>query len=204
MYGEENPQSGLKAKVKGWSFANKIELMDPITKEMVTKPMKPFMVNQLQLLVERGDLILSPYDNVLYKQMVDYEVKKKTETGIPKFSSENEHFIDALGLANLALVLEFKDLMGVIKEAKSSNKIEVVRKSFGTARADADLAIRETPFMDQRIKDFYKKTDFSERGSDRQKWVKVDENYRSTRRFSSSSSSKWGSRGIKGGGSFSR
>lgn len=178
--------------------------MDPITKEMVDKPMKPFMINQLQLLIERGDLILSPYDEVLFKQMIDYKLEKKTDRGIPKFSSKNEHFIDALGLANLALVLEFKDLMGVIKEAKSSNKIEVVRKSFGTARVDADLAIRETAFMDQRIKDFYKNTDFSERGSDRQKWVKVDETYRSTRRYSGSYSNKWGSRGVKGMNSFSR
>ena len=39
-------------------------------------PMKSFMVNHLQMAIERGQLILSPFDEVLHKQLVDYEVKK--------------------------------------------------------------------------------------------------------------------------------
>lgn len=197
IYGEEHPESGLKAKVKGWSFANKLDMMDPITKEMVRQPIKPFMVNQLQLLIERGELILSPYDNVLSKQLMDYEVEKITQSGQPIYTSENEHFVDALGLANLALVLEFKDLMGVIKDIQTTNKVEILKKSFGNARVDSDLSARGTGFMDSRVRDFYNNTDFSDRKGDRQEWVKVDMNYRSKR---SMSSSGWGSRSVGGFG----
>ena len=195
IYGEQHPESGLKAKVKGWSFANKIEMMDPITKEMVKNPIKSFMVNQLQLLVERGDLILSPYDKVLQKQLMDYEVEKVTASGVPVYTSENEHFVDALGLANLALVLEFKDALNIVQEVKTSNKVEIVNKSFGTARVDSDLSARENTYMDSRIKNFYKNTDFSDRKGDRQQWVKVDVNYRSKSSFGGS---KWGSRSANG------
>lgn len=181
IYGEQHPESGLKGKVKGWSFANKIDMMDPITKEIVRQPVKPFMVNQLQLLVERGNLILSPYDNVLLKQLMDYEVEKVTDSGVPKYTSENEHFVDALGLANLALVLEFKDTLGIIEDVKTTNRVEIIQKSFGTARIDSDLMARESSFVDSRIRDFYKNTDFNDREGDRQKWVKVDYNYRSSR-----------------------
>ena len=134
---------------------------------------------------------------------MDYEVEKVSASGVPIYTSENEHFVDALGLANLALVLEFKDLLGIVKEMKTSNRVEVIHKSFGTALVDRDLEQRDRTFMDSRIRDFYKNTDFTERGSDRQRWVKVDDNYRSRKTFGGSS--KWGSRSVSGGfGRYSR
>lgn len=39
IIGEENPHTGLKSKVKRWSFANKLDIMDPITKEFEKKPL---------------------------------------------------------------------------------------------------------------------------------------------------------------------
>lgn len=203
IYGDENPSSGLKAKVKGWSFSNKLDIMDPISKQIEKKPLKPFMVNQLQILVERNDLMLSPYDDVLFKQLVDYEVEKITEAGVPKYTSENEHFVDALGLAYLAFVLEFKDLAGIIQEAKTTNRIEVVQKSFGTARVDADLDTASRMHSNRAVAEFYKNTDFTEREGDRQRWVKVDYNYRSSRTSSNMGRSGWGSRSV-GRGGFSR
>lgn len=197
IYGEQNPASGLKAKVKGWSFANKLDIMDPISKEMEKKPLKPFMVNQLQILVERENLIMSPYDKVLMKQLVDYEVEKTTEAGIPKFTSKNEHFVDALGLAYLAMVLEFEDLTGIVESVKTTTEIKVVKKSFGNARVDAELNTGSFAKGNKAVSDFYKNTDFSEREGDRQKWVKVDYNYRS----SSSVRSSWGSRSLASRGS---
>lgn len=206
IYGDEHPESGLKGKVKGWSFANKIEVMDPITKEVVRQPMKPFMVNQLQILIERNNLILSPYDNVLLKQLMDYEVDKITESGMPKYTSENEHFVDALGLANLALVLEFKDTLGIIQDVQTTSRVEVKQNSLISAKVNADINSRGMALVDDRIRDFYKNTDFSERGSDRQRWVKVDENYRSSN-FKSNGSfgrSSWGSRSLSNRGAFRR
>ena len=63
--------------------------MDPITKEMDKKPMKPFMVNQLTLAFERDRMILSPYDDVLKKQLTDYEVLKITQAWVSQYTYEN-------------------------------------------------------------------------------------------------------------------
>ncbi|MEG1494718.1 MAG: hypothetical protein RR406_00240 [Bacilli bacterium] len=151
--------------------------MDPITKEIEKKPLKPFMVNQLQIVFERDKLILSPYDAILTKQLVDYEVEKITEAGIPKYTSENEHFVDALGLAYLAMVLEFKDLTGVIEDIQTTSDFFISHKQVGgnAMKIQAETRAR----ADNRITNFYENTDFRDLEGDRQKWVKVDMEYRS-------------------------
>lgn len=100
-------------------------MLDPITGEKENKAMKPFMVSQLQIAFERENLILSPYDEVLYKQLIDYEVEKIGANGNPTFTSKNEHFVDALGLAYLAMAMEFKELTGVLKDIDVSSKIHI-------------------------------------------------------------------------------
>ena len=205
IIGEENPHTGLKAKVKRWSFANKLDVMDPITKEMDRKPLKPFMVNQLQIAFERDKMILSPYDTTLSKQLTDYEVVKKTEAGMPKYTSENEHFVDALGLAYLAMVLEFKKLTGTIQDIEVTSDFTIMHKQVGGMQAKIEAENRAT--ADNRIVDFYNNTDFNDLPGDRQKWVKVDESYRSPR-YGGSYGSNWGartpSRGGFGRGGFGR
>lgn len=203
IYGDENPHTGLKNKVKRWQFSNKIDIMDPITKEVEKKPLKPFMVNQLQIAFERDRLILSPYDNILTKQLVDYEVEKITEAGVPKYTSENEHFVDALGLAYLAMVLEFKDLTGVVEDIKTTSDFVISNKQIGGVGMKAQAETRS--MVDSRITEFYENTDFRDLPGDRQRWVKVDMDYRSPRYQNKNnfgrSTGGWGSRS---GGSFSR
>ncbi len=203
IYGDEHPQTGLKNKVKRWQFSNKIDIRDPITKEVEKKPLKPFMVNQLQIAFERDRLILSPYDNILTKQLVDYEVEKITDAGVPKYTSENEHFVDALGLAYLAMVLEFKDLTGVIEDIKTTSEFVISNKQIGGIGMKTQSETRAA--VDSRIVDFYENTDFRDLPGDRQRWVKVDMDYRSPRYQNNNSfgrgGGKWGSRS---GGSFNR
>ena len=115
-YGDEHPESGLKLKVKGFQFSQKIDILDPITHLKESKPMKPFMVNQLTMCIEREQLILSPFDETLHKQLVDYEVVRQGANGNPVFTDKNEHFVDALGLAFLAFVLEMPNLTRTIQE----------------------------------------------------------------------------------------
>lgn len=195
IIGEENPRTGLKAKVKRWSFSNKIEIMDPITKEMDKKPLKPFMVNQLQIAFERDKLILSPWDDILKNQLVAYEVEKIGSNGIPVYTSENEHFIDALGLAYLAMVLEFKQITGTVEDIKVSSEVKHVNRKLVNSEAIMETTTRAN--LDPRIQEFYSNTDFEDREGDRQQWVKVDIDYRSARY---SSGSAWGSRSGGGGG----
>ena len=205
IYGDEHPESGLKHKLKGWQFANKVDVFDPITGEKEAKPMKPFMVNQLQLAFERGNMILSPWDDTIYTQLINYEVEKITASGIPTFTSKDEHFIDALGLAYLAMVLEFKKLTGVMQDFEVATKTELLTNTHLIHPA----AFQSQNLRDDRpqeVKDFYANTDFSEIRGERQSWVKLD-SYQgamnpSEKYGSSSGRSGWGSRG--GGGGFSR
>ena len=115
-YGDQHPESGLKLKVKGFQFSQKIPVIDPVTHITEQKPMKPFMVNQLSMCIERNQLIMSPFDETLHKQLVDYEVVRVGANGNPVYTSENEHFVDALGLAFLAFALEMPNVARTIEE----------------------------------------------------------------------------------------
>lgn len=131
IYGDEHPETGLKHKVVRRNFRQSLDIIDPITQEVDKKPLKLFMVTQLQIAFERDLIILSPFDEVLHKQLIDYEVEKFTgATHDPVFTSKNEHFVDALGLAYLAFVREFNELIDMVREIKLETVIEASSSSF--------------------------------------------------------------------------
>lgn len=190
IYGDEHPGTGLKTKVIGWQFANKLDVMDPVTKEMTKEPLKQFMVSQLCLAFERDQIILSPYDDVLHKQLVDYEVDHMTQSGQPVYTSKNEHFVDALGLAYLAFVLKFPTLAKAIKEVEHTTIIEFTNTQLGANRANAALREISAPYSNpwgNAPRQIGKAP--GERRGDYQKWVKIPVNAPSR-----SSGSTWGSR----------
>ena len=80
------------------------------------------MVNQLTIAFEQDKLILSKYDEHLTTQLIDYEVVQRLEGGKVKYTSVNEHFVDALGLAYMAMVLEFKEITNMLKDMKTTAK----------------------------------------------------------------------------------
>lgn len=184
ILGEEKPSTGLKNKVKGFQFKNKLEIFDPVTKTMTKEPMKPFMVNQLVLAFERQRILMSPFDETLHKQLIDYQIERISQFGDPVYSSVNEHFVDALGLAMLAFVLEFPDLTDTVREMTFSTKIEHSNKQIGQNTAMQTLRSIEMPFDRQLAK---KKKDDD---LDRQKWFKVDAT--SSKHIAKTG---WGSRG---------
>lgn len=200
LLGEERPETGLKNKVKRINFSSKLDVLDPITKEMDKKPLKPFMVNQLQITIERDNLILSPYDEVLLSQLMKYEVVGKSNTGVPKYTDVDEHFVDALGLAHLAMVLEFKELTGIMEEVQNTSTFEVSHTMLGAKSFFSNTAYP----VDPRIRDFYESTDFDDLPGDRPTKVEVDMNYRSSRAMNNIArkrgfkTSGW-SRGVGGG-----
>ena len=165
-------------------------MIDPITFEKTKKPMKPFMVTQLQIAFERNQMILSEFDEVLHKQLIDYEVIRLGKDKQPVFSSKNEHFIDALGLSYLAFVLKFPELTKTIKKPKTSTKIEMTSAQLGQAGPKKmlhDISQGFTnPWESQKNSSKFDPTDLP---GDRPVWQKVSTNYRS-----SSSSSGWGTR----------
>jgi replicative DNA helicase len=196
IIGDQNPHTGLKNKVRRWQFAQTIDVVDPITFETAKEPLKPFMVNQLTLAFERSNIILSPFDDVLHKQLVNYEVEKINANGKPVYTSIDEHFIDALGLAYLAFVLEFKELTNVMKDPETSSKIVHTNKSIVKSGMNKMMqSIQSSYNNSSRVQ--LKPSD--DRPGDKQKWVKVTQSYNPYR-----SSNSWGSRAGRGGGRLGR
>lgn len=182
------------------NFKQNLDIVDPITFETTKQPLKPFMVTQLQIAFEREQMILSPFDEVLHKQLIDYAVDKIGANGQPVFTSENEHFVDALGLAYLAMVLEFKELTNMIKDVETSTKVEFSKKTLGSAGLNSIFAdIERSSYSKEPIMPSY---DPTERRGDRPTQFKVSANYR--RSYGTTS---WGSRSNgtrRGGGGYGR
>ena len=190
LYGERNPQSGLQHKVKRISFGSKLDVIDPITGEIDKKPLKQFMVNQLQIAFERGRMKLSPWDTVLHKQLTDYVVEKIGANGIPIFTSENEHYVDALGLAHLAFVQEFPELTNVVKRRECTTLVNSSQVNLGRKGLSALIAKTENASTFK----FSQDKDADDLPGDKPKWFKTEI---SGNRKSSYGS--WGSRSFTSG-----
>ena len=190
IIGDQRPETGLKVKVKRCNFSSRIPITDPITKKTEQAPLKQFMVNQLSIAFERGRIMLSPYDDLIYRQLTNYTVVRIGQNGLPVFTDTDEHFVDALGLAYLAFVLEFPDLAKGIKKLENTSAIIVSNKEVGMP-GKADLN-----FMKNGLKNPYlDKVDFSERRGERQTYFKVPLGKPLHRGPSS-----WGNRGGSGEG----
>jgi len=112
--GIENPQTKLRERVKGISFAETIEVKDPYTQLPVKKEMKPFMVDNLRQYLEKEKILFSETDEELYLQLISYIVVRTTQTGRPVFEAGGlamDHAHDALMLALLAITQNYGDLM---------------------------------------------------------------------------------------------
>ena len=161
-------------------------------KTVTMEPMKPFMVNQLTIAFERGRIILSPYDDTLYKQLIDYSVVRIGANGQPVFTDENEHFVDCLGLAYLAFVLEFPDITKTVKQIDYTSKIVLSNKELGADKS-VDLA-----FMKNGVQNpWLNKVDTSERRGERASYFKVPLG----KPLQKSGSFSWGNRFSRGNNS---
>ena len=112
-YGMEHPASGIANKIKGIYFGDKMEIRDPVTRQVVKKHIKPFMVNLAARRMEDGQVILPESEDIkngLVGQIRDYTVIRTTALGQPIYSDENDHAIVAWMLAILAATMEFSDM----------------------------------------------------------------------------------------------
>jgi replicative DNA helicase len=112
-YGLEHPLSGLANKLKGIYFGDRMEIRDPVTKQIVKKHMKPFMVNLAARRMEDGQIILPESEDIkngLVGQIRDYTVIRTTALGQPIYSDENDHAIVAWMLSILGATMEFSDM----------------------------------------------------------------------------------------------
>ncbi len=118
-YGIEHPESGFADKVIGYQFAQKIDVVDPYTRKKDQKHLKPFMVNNSVNLFEKGKIILDPKDKGMISQLEEYRVKSISAAGLPVYTDENEHAIDAMNLALLIFAQKYDSLLKKVFSIKT-------------------------------------------------------------------------------------
>lgn len=120
-YGLEHPKTGMANKVKGIYFGDKMDIRDPVTKQVVKKHMKPFIVNLAARRMEDGQIILPESEDIkngLVGQIRDYTVIRTTAFGQPVYSDDNDHSLVAWMLSILAATMEFSD---IIRQNRAAN-----------------------------------------------------------------------------------
>ena len=139
-YGMEHMLTGLANKVKGIYFGDRMEIRDPVTKQVVKKHMKPFMVNLCARRMEDGQIILPESEDIklgLVGQIRDYTVIRTTALGQPVYSEENDHALVAWGLTILGATIEHSDMV------KQNRSVSIgIGGSFG-AKTETDFLLNK-------------------------------------------------------------
>lgn len=168
------PEFGLDKIAKGIHFGSKIDLRDPGTGEVVKKDVKPFMVSQTNILLERDRIILNENDKVLWRQMENYQVVKVSVDGKPTYTSVNEHALDALMLSVLAMTLEFPELAKIVQKFEPNRSM-----ALASAIPRPEASFGEKNRSDQEEKEYFMTSRMRENNS--QTWNKVDDLRKSKR-----------------------
>lgn len=158
-HSRENPNSGMDKKVKRIQFSQNIEIQDPVTRVIDKKDAKNFMVNQTAILLERDQIVLSPFDDMVWKQMMDYQVIRISQNGKPIYTSENEHSLDAFMLTILGFTIEFPQITKILEDIRIARKAIVFEqkavnnlkeKAFG---GDRDIYTPQTKTRQREARD---------------------------------------------------
>ena len=154
-YGEEHPETGLADKVTGYQFSQKIDVIDPYTRKKDQKHLKPFMVNQSVNIFEKAKIVLDPKDKTLISQLEEYRVKSISSAGLPVYTDENEHAIDAMNLALLIFEQNHDALLKKVFSIKTvfignldTREVDVKKRTIATSSAEIDdlpVALLEGP-----------------------------------------------------------
>lgn len=128
-YQVEMLRKALGDKVRGIHLGSSYEVRDPYSREFDKKPIKPFLVNQTTLILERGQLMIpSPsIDEVISRQMTNYTVERVSpKTGEPTYTNEDEHALDAMMLGIFAFIDQMPEIIKTIEDVQPA-------KNFGLA-----------------------------------------------------------------------
>lgn len=128
LYGKEHPKTGLADKVHRIQFGSSKQTIDPVTKEIVNKPIKAFMVDQLSILFERDRMIINDSDQEIIRQLENFRVVRISQTNnTPVFVSEDEHTIDCMSLCVLGFVEHYPHLLNTIAAFKKATLIKSIK-----------------------------------------------------------------------------
>lgn len=129
-YQIEMLRKALGEKVKGVFYGSSVEVRDPISRVIEKKPMKPFLIGQTSLLLERGQLRIPSKEQteVFHRQLTNYQVVKVSErTNVPTYTSEDEHALDAMVFALYAFMEEYPELVDTIEATEPARKSYVTQ-----------------------------------------------------------------------------
>jgi len=116
LYGRTHRESGISEKLVPVEFGGSIYVTDPYTKEQVKKAVKPFMVYNAQNCIERHEVLLPEAEDEKVKlvgQVREYRIDKMSPQGVPQFSRENDHILDAFMLSLYGFQMEYSELVKV-------------------------------------------------------------------------------------------
>jgi intein/homing endonuclease len=123
----------LGDKVKGIHLGGSHMVRDPYSREFDKKPIKPFMVNQSVLMMERGMLRIPNrgIDETIARQMTNYQVQRiSPKTGEPTYSSGDEHALDAMNLSLLAFIIERPDIAQTVEHVAAATAVASAKLQF--------------------------------------------------------------------------
>ena len=132
-YQIEMLRKALGDKVKGIHLGGSHMVRDPYSREFDKKPIKPFMVNQAVLMLERGQLRIPnrDIDETIARQMTNYQVERVSpKTGEPTYSNTDEHALDAMMLSLLAFIIEKPDIAQTVEQVPAATTMGTARLKF--------------------------------------------------------------------------
>lgn len=123
-------RKALGDKVKGVFYGSSTEVRDPVTRQIEKKSLKPFLVNQTVLLLERGQLRLpnKEISEIIHRQMTNFQVVRVSErTQEPSYTSEDEHGLDAMIFGLYAFLEKYPDLMDTVVQTKYESAVTTIK-----------------------------------------------------------------------------
>ncbi|MFE7817802.1 LAGLIDADG family homing endonuclease [Priestia megaterium] len=123
----------LGDRVKGVHLGSSQLVRDPHSREFDKKPLKPFIVNQTVLMLERGQIRIPhrDIDETLARQMTNYQVVRfSAKTGEATYTDVDEHALDGLMFGLLAFINEKPELAATVIEKPHAKTIGKIKKSF--------------------------------------------------------------------------
>jgi hypothetical protein len=109
-----HPTCFLKDRVKGYNFSAKIDSRCPITKQVIKKHAKPYLVENSVRRFEEQRIRFPKLDTMLERQLLNYIVERVTPSGVPVYGQNEptvgDHKVDALNLALIGYKLELSTL----------------------------------------------------------------------------------------------
>lgn len=132
-YQVEMLRKALGDKVRGIHLGASYEVRDPYSREFDKKPIKPFLVNQTTLMLERGQLAIPhrDVDETIARQMTNYTVERiSPKTGEPTYSNEDEHALDGMMLGLFAFIDQMPEIVQTIEDVQPARNIGFANVKF--------------------------------------------------------------------------